>query len=95
MASAGWLSFLDDRYAQIILGVAGIAILVAIGVYIVGRMRSALHEQPQTTSDVMSTFRELHEGGELSDEEYKTIKAKLSASLKQELTRPKPKNDDS
>lgn len=95
MASAGWFSFLDDRYAQIIVGVAVIAVLVAIGVYIVGKMRTAFNEQPQNTSDVMSTFRELHEEGELSDEEYKSIKAKLSASLKQEITRPRPKRDDS
>ncbi len=95
MASAGWFSFLDDRYAQIIVGVAVIAVLVAIGVYVVGRMRSELNDQPQNTSDVMSTFRELHEEGELSDEEYKSIKAKLSASLKQEITRPRPKRDDS
>ncbi|MBL8828570.1 MAG: hypothetical protein JNM18_16420 [Planctomycetaceae bacterium] len=95
MTSARWFSFLDDRYAQIIVGVAVIAVLIAIGVYVVGKLRTAFNEQPQNTSDVMSTFRELHEGGELSDEEYKSIKAKLSASLKQQMTRPKPKSDDS
>lgn len=91
----GLLSIFDERYVQVIVGLAGLAVIVAIGVYVVGKIRSSDEENPQSTSEVMSTFRELYESGELSEEEYKNIKSKLSASLQQELKRPRKKDEES
>jgi len=37
------------------------------------------------TSELLTNFREMHSKGELTDEEFRTIKAKLSIKLKEEL----------
>jgi len=70
---------------QLVLWIAATAALVAVGVYIVGRVRAGLREDAAPSSDLLTNFRELHARGELSDEEYRTIKAMLAERLQQEL----------
>ena len=70
---------------QLVLWIAATAALVAVGVYIVGRVRAGLREDDAPSSDLLTNFRELHALGELSDEEYRTIKAMLSARLQEEI----------
>ena len=70
---------------QLVLWIAATAALVAVGVYIVGRVRAGLREDAAPSSDLLTNFRELHARGELSDEEYRTIKAMLSARLQEEI----------
>jgi hypothetical protein len=77
--------FLRSSTAQLTLGVAVVAILAAIGIYVVGRVKSSFREDGTTTNELLTNFRELHSQGELSDGEYRTIKATLSARLQEEL----------
>ena len=70
---------------QLVLLIASTAALVAVGVYVVGRVRAGLREDAVGSSDLITNFRELHAQGELSDEEYRTIKAMLSARLQEEI----------
>jgi len=70
---------------QLVLLIAATAAVVAVGVYIVGRVRAGLREDDAPSSELLSNFRELHARGELSDEEYRTIKAMLSARLQEEI----------
>lgn len=83
--SAGMGDYLQSTAAQLVLGAASFAILVAIGIYVVGRVKSSFREDGVTTNELMTNFRELHSQGELSDGEYRTIKAMLSARLQDEL----------
>lgn len=91
-SSTGLMELLQDKYAQVVIGLMVVSILVAIGVYLVGRIRQA-DEEPHSTSDVLSSFRDLRDDGELTDEEFKSIKSKLSAKLKEEAARPPAKED--
>ena len=60
--------------------------LLVITVYVIIRKtRSKTLQQELTASDLLSNFRELHCRGELSDAEFRTIKATLAARLQQEL----------
>jgi uncharacterized membrane protein len=77
--------FLDSMPAKIVVAAALVAILIAIGIYVVGRVRNSFREDGPTTNDLLTNFRELHSRGELSEAEYRTIKAMLSARLQQEL----------
>jgi uncharacterized membrane protein len=77
--------FLHTTAAQVALGVTLVAILVVIGIYVVGRVKSSFREGGISTNELLTNFRELHSRGELSDVEYRTIKATLSARLEQEL----------
>jgi hypothetical protein len=77
--------FLATPTASIVLSLAGLAVLVAIGLYLIGKVRSELTDQTDGANEHLSKFREMHFQGGLSDEEYRTIKAMLAEPLKQEL----------
>jgi uncharacterized membrane protein len=77
--------FLRTPAAAGVLGVAVVAILVVIGIYVVGRVKSSFREDGPNTNEMLTNFRELHSRGELTDVEYRTIKAMLSARLQDEV----------
>ena len=77
--------FLQSAQAQVVLWVAAGAALVAVGLYVVAKVRQGFSESGPASHHLMTNFRELHSQGELSDDEYRTIKAMLAARLQQEL----------
>ena len=77
--------FLQSAPAQLVFWVAVAATAVAIGIYVVGRVRVGMRTTETPASEMLTNFRELHSRGELSDGEYRTIKATLSARLEREL----------
>lgn len=79
---------LQDLQAQLVLWVALLAILLAVAVYIIKKLRGeAVQEEDQerSASELISKFRELHSRGGLTDAEFRTIKTKLAARLQEEL----------
>ena len=80
-----WRDLLHEHSVSIALwGGIGL-VLLAMGVYIIRRFPRGEVDDNPITSDMMSTFRDLHAEGELSEEEYRKIKTKLAARLKYEL----------
>jgi len=77
--------FLQNTAAQAVIWLAVCAALVAVGIYVVMKVRQTLSENEAKTHDLISNFRELHSQGDLSDEEYRTIKATLASRLQQEI----------
>jgi uncharacterized membrane protein len=78
-------NFLQSTAAQVVIWLAVCAALVVVGIYVVGKVRQTLSESEPQGHDLMANFRELHSQGELSDEEYRTIKATLAARLQREI----------
>lgn len=76
----------DAKIARLVAGLAGLAMLVAVGFYLIGRIRSRYRQTEVTSGILLDNFRELHSGGQLSDEEYRNIKAKLAARLREEIS---------
>ncbi len=68
-----------------IVSAAILAALVAAAIYVVGLIRAKTVQQEPTAGELMAKLRESHSRGELSDEEFRTIKTKLAARLEQEL----------
>jgi hypothetical protein len=64
---------------------AAIFALTAVGVAVARRFRGRSAQDGLDPNQLMSNFRDLYEQGGLSDEEFRTIKAKLAAELKAEL----------
>lgn len=64
---------------------AAIAALTALGAFVVARFRGGKGNDQPSTSELLTKFRELHEQGELSDEEFRNIKANLAQRLEMEL----------
>jgi hypothetical protein len=77
--------FLSSPIANVVYLLALTAGLVAVGIYVIGRVRAGLKPGEPPTSQWMTNFRELHAQGELSDEEYRTIKAVLAERFEAEL----------
>jgi len=77
---------MDHPLAQSALLMAAIFLVTALGLAVVRKLRGhAEHDQHQN-SELMTKFRDLHAQGGLSDEEYRTIKTKLAAQLRVELS---------
>jgi uncharacterized membrane protein len=77
--------FLGSPLAAIVFLLALTAALVAVGIYVIGRVRAGINGKDPPASDWLTKFEELHAKGELSDEEYRTIKGMLAERLQQEL----------
>jgi uncharacterized membrane protein len=85
--------FLQSSGAQAIVWFALLALLIVIGVYLVNKVRGDATDDRQVTSELMTDFEELHDQGELSDTEYRTIKSNLSARLQQQLREQSGRKD--
>jgi uncharacterized membrane protein len=84
---ARFIAFLGEREMQLVVWICAIVIACVLGAYVIGKLRSKLRETDPGPSDFMTNFRELHSQGDLSDEEYRTIKSSLAARLKQQINR--------
>jgi len=80
--------FLREYLPQVLLWGAVGVVLVALGVFIIRRFPKSHDDDKLATSDMMNAFRDLHEGGQLSDDEYRSIKTQLAERLKEELAKP-------
>ncbi|MHC4404731.1 MAG: hypothetical protein ACYTG0_34200 [Planctomycetota bacterium] len=79
----------EDAVAEMVFWAAVVAVAVVVAVYVVGKIRAEAVQQELTPTDLASKFDDLHSKGELSDEEYRTIRTTLAARLQSEL-----KDDD-
>lgn len=79
---------LTERHFDLIRAGAWIAALIAVilfGAFVIDRCRRMLGPGEKNSGDLLSDFRELHDQGELSDEEYRTIKTKMAGRLRDEF----------
>ncbi|MEX0676747.1 MAG: hypothetical protein WD063_06700 [Pirellulales bacterium] len=77
--------FLGSPLVSVVFLLALTATLVAVGIYAIGKVRAGLKRQEPDASAWLTKFQELHVQGELSDEEFRTIKAMLAKRLQREL----------
>jgi uncharacterized membrane protein len=77
--------FLETQAPQLVFWIAMGAILVAVAMYVLGKIRGQTAQQEPAASELMSKFRELHSKGVLSDAEFRTIKSRLAARLGDEV----------
>ncbi len=77
--------FLHSTWAAVLLWCTILAMLIAIGVYIVGRFRGSAEDEQPVANNLLTNFRELHSRGGLSDQEFRTIKTLLAEQIQDEL----------
>ena len=77
--------FWEVQAPQLVFWLAGSAILVAVLMYVLGKIRGQSAQQEPTASEMISKFRELHSQGVLSDAEFREIKSRLAAQLGDEV----------
>ena len=88
------VQFLQTSVAQTVIWCTVLAVLLVFAYFFVLRFRDNAVEDESDTNELLSNFRELHERGTLSEEEYRTIKTKLGSKLQQELKRTGEKGSD-
>ena len=76
---------LEGPWYLAIMLFAAIVALIAIGAYAVSKWRDATDDDTSTASELLTNFREMHSRGYLTDEEFRTIKARLSYEIREEL----------
>jgi hypothetical protein len=69
----------------LILGLAILAGLLAVAAYIIAKIRAEPAKKELQASQWLAKYGDLHSKGGLSDEEFRTIKTKLSEQLRNEL----------
>ncbi len=80
---AMWESF--GKLVQPTLLFAVIFALTALGISLARRFRDRTADDGPGASELLANFRELHDQGGLSDEEFRTIKTKLAGDVKSEV----------
>ena len=77
--------FIEDPIVQLVIWLAVFSALVAVAAYIIMRLRTEAVQNEPVASELLSKFRELHGQGDLSEEEFRTIKTTLAEQLQEEL----------
>jgi 5-bromo-4-chloroindolyl phosphate hydrolysis protein len=82
--------FLSSPLASVVFLFALTGVLIAIGIFVISKVRAGIHDRELDASEHLTDFRDLYERGELDEQEYKTIKANLSTRLQKELKQSDP-----
>ena len=78
-------AFLLSTPAQIVIWTAVLLVLMAVGWYVVRSFRDRISDDQLSANQLLTNFRELHQQGDISDAEFRTIKTVLGEKLQQEL----------
>jgi uncharacterized membrane protein len=70
---------------SLVLGIAGLAILATVSYYVIGKIHPKTLQKERRANQWLAKCRELNSRGELSDEEFRTIKTTLAPQLEDEL----------
>ncbi len=83
--------FFEDSIVQLVIWLAVFSALVAVAAYVVMRMRAEAVQNEPVASELLSKFRDIRGQGDLSEEEFRTIKTTLTEQLQDELKDNKEK----
>jgi uncharacterized membrane protein len=74
-----------ETIAQLALWLAVLGGLITIAVVVLGKLRGNAQQSEDTANEMLSNLQDLRQEGDISDAEYRTIKAVLGAKLQQRL----------
>jgi hypothetical protein len=77
--------FWESTAGGLILSLAALAMVIAAAGYVIGKIRPKPTREEPVASYWLTKYRELHEKGVLSDEEFQTIKSVLAKQFQEEL----------
>ncbi len=77
--------FLRTTPAQAVIWVTVLLVLAAVGIYIVFHFRRGKAERNISANEMLTGFRQLHDGGELTPNEFRKIKSVLGTKLQDEM----------
>jgi uncharacterized membrane protein len=82
----GFMQRLFDAAAEeLVIWVAVLAAMVAVAIYVIGKVRKVPAQREPVADELLAKCRESQSRGELSDEEFRTIRTTLEERLREEL----------
>jgi hypothetical protein len=75
-----------ERLAKLFFLLAGLLATVTLAAYTVTAVRRKINAKGGSASGMLDNFREMHERGQLSDNEFRTIKTRMASRLRAELS---------
>ena len=87
--------FLARPITQVVLWMAALMVLMAIGYSIVRRFRDRIDEDVQDPNEWLDNFREMHAEGDISEGEFRKVKTVLDEKVQQELDPAEPEEASS
>ncbi len=85
MLTVTWNRLLALQPDGMIISLALLAIMIAVAVYVILKIRPKTLQHEPPASELLSKFREMHSRGVLTDAEFRTIKTTLAEQLQKEL----------
>ena len=82
---AEFVEYLQQPVPRAIVWTAMAIMLGLVGYYVVHVVRNGMRHRAEGAVELLTNFRELHSQGELSDDEFRTIKTKLALRAKGEI----------
>lgn len=79
------LEVLTTPSAKLVIWVTVLLIVSVICWYVVLRFRDISGDDQPTPSELLTNFRELHQEGDISEQEYRTIKTALRPDIDREV----------
>jgi uncharacterized membrane protein len=76
--------FLQSPKARIVEWSALLGLMIVAMFYIVAKVRDGLKDDDNDASELLTKFREMHAQGDLSDDEFRTIKTRLAQRAQKE-----------
>jgi len=75
------LDFLRSTSAQVVIWLTVLTVLCVIGLYFIKRVRDQGGDGEATASDFLTRFREMEEGGQISQAEFRQIRSVLGPRI--------------
>ena len=85
-ADRGMDRFWQSGLEWLVLWLAVPAVLVTVAWYVIWKIRPKSIQKERKANEWLSKFRESHSRGELTDEEFRTIKTTLTVHIQDELS---------
>ena len=79
------LEVLTTPSGRAVIWVTVFLIVSIVGWYVVLRFRDISGDDNPTTNELLTNFRELQQEGDISEQEYRTIKTALRPDIEREL----------
>ncbi len=81
MSARTWEGLLNRIDWPLVTGVLIVLFVVVLAIYFWQKSKEEANDSSSTPGSLMSTFRQMYEDGELTQEEYQRIKDRLRAGL--------------
>ena len=79
-----WYLVQNSATQSAVIRITILLVVSIVGFYIVQRVRDVA-DDAETTSDMLSKFREMEHQGDLSESEFRTIKTVLAARMQSQI----------